>query len=132
MDTVNYRKSILYGMLFFVFFVNANSQIKNKVVNPSFEMLDSCDCINGSYASGWKLFGFNSNYVSLNSCCPNTSSFSVPSNYLGFQQAKEGFGYSITGPIGNPYDSVFRGYLQSKLVHKLKSKMYHIYIYISR
>jgi hypothetical protein len=124
------KKSVVFTTLFFTFYLFCIAQIKNKVANPSFEQLTSCNCSN-MYAIGWNLFGFNSNSVACNACCIDSNSTSTPKNNFGFQYPKHGNGYSLFDPIGNPYDSVFRGYLQSKLIKKLKNKYYHIYIYVS-
>jgi hypothetical protein len=66
------------------------------VPNPSFEIYDTCP--NGfsspiNNAAGWNVYKGTPDYY--NSCSPDTNliSYSVPSNWLGFQYARTGNGY---------------------------------------
>lgn len=71
-------------------------EAQNLVPNPSFEQYDTCpnNLTQISRAIGWSSYSITPDY--FNSCAPDTEalSFSVPSNYFGFQYARSGNGYA--------------------------------------
>ncbi|HTA27790.1 MAG TPA: hypothetical protein VK809_08375, partial [Bacteroidia bacterium] len=78
----------------------------NLVQNPSFEIYDTCPKLQDeiSYAVGWNHFDGTPDY--FNACCPfTTSSFCVPYNWGGYQQAASGVAYSAFGAYSLNYHS---------------------------
>lgn len=126
-------------LIFFLFlFSNFESQNSfaqiNLVPNPSFEQYSSCpSSLNQVYlASPW----FNptqgtSDY--FNACFTNTGfSADVPSNWIGYQNARTGDAYTgiAVYPVQNPPD--YREYVEVRLKDSLQAGVnYYVSFYVS-
>ena len=87
-----YLKNILFILsLFFVFNIQGQQLLSNNFVqNPSFEEYDTCPFSSGQLNLSKYWWGFSTEYYNA---CAIPTSFSVPSNYNGFQYAHTGVAY---------------------------------------
>jgi OmpA-OmpF porin, OOP family len=72
---------------------------QNLVPNPSFELIDSCNLTGGSLSLGYGPDWFSPSSASgsspdLYNSCSIFSAYSVPTNNMGYQEARTGIGYA--------------------------------------
>lgn len=121
------QNKLVYIFLFF--HISLFAQI-NLVPNPSFETYTNCPSSSDiSYAQGWLNFGQTPEYY--NSCANiSTPPVGIPSNYVGYQNAKDGNGYA---GIVAFYPGPTREYIAIALSQTLSiGTKYFVSAYISR
>ena len=91
MKKISSKINILSFLIFYSSFLTSQT---NLVPNPSFETYTACPSSSDiSYAQGWLNFGQTPEYY--NSCANiSTPQAGIPSNYVGYQNAKDGNGYA--------------------------------------
>ena len=90
--------SKLYYLIVLTILITANpiraQTLYNLVPNSSFELYDTCP---DDYGQIYRAIGWTSRCESMveyfNSCSPDAF-FNVPSNYMGYQNARHGIGYT--------------------------------------
>jgi gliding motility-associated-like protein len=146
---INNTYQLNKSVFLFLFFYSLCHQIKaqvNLVPNGSFEEYNNCpDYANGFYIEACKFWTNptlgTSDY--FNSCSTEQDGsgnylFSVPENYIGFQQARTGDAYTgfsftqVDFPDIYWQDETFSEYMQVKLNHQLEvGKFYHLQFFVA-
>ncbi len=133
------KKTILFLLIVILNFTQNLSLSQNLVPNYSFEVYDTCPLLGNKiyYAPPWFQpsihYGNTSNSSSSDffDTCANSGLVGVPTNNLGFQQAKNG-GQGYAGIYLN-YDTLnYREYIEVRLDSALKpNKQYCVQFYVS-
>lgn len=110
----------------------------NLVPNPSFEIYDTCP--SPGFSSGWNSICYAVPWFQPNSpniTCSGSSDYfnacagAVPSNGIGFQDARTGKAYAGAGIADNPNTNPGGEYLQVPLIEFLKQKKYCVAFYVN-
>jgi hypothetical protein len=128
-------KQIAFTLILIGLLASDNIFAQNLVPNPSFE--DTIQCpISGSLLNTqqWSIGGGTPDYY--HSCVPTQtgglSSFNVPSNTAGYQQAVSGNAYAGLITLSGPTNYNLREYIQVKLTDTLKAGLcYTVAFYFS-
>jgi OOP family OmpA-OmpF porin len=134
-------KPVLTIFILFLFSFKSEAQ-ENLVPNGSFMEYNWCpDYDNGFYITACKNWTMPTNGSSdyFNACSQeydsflNTYLFSVPENYIGYQNARTADGYAGFGFVQDAIDSQENSeYIQVKLKSQLDAgKFYHLQLYVN-
>jgi hypothetical protein len=138
-DFMNIRLKFLFSFIL-PFCIKVEAQ-NNLVPDPGFEIITNCvsayySMICDGKAIKWKCATNGTSDLYTNSCANNNNNVvSIPSNFIGFQNPKEGINYA--GIICKLYQvsnaNNYREYLQTKLTFPLvQGKKYCVSFFASR
>lgn len=119
----------LYTYIFFLVIALSLKAQENLVPNGSFEIYSQCptDFSQIYRAIPW-IYPTNGTSDFFHECASNNSDVNIPSNSVGNQLARSGYGYSGLLPASGDY----REYIQVELINPLESgKAYDIEYYVS-
>lgn len=128
-------KNLLIQLTFVLLIVKTSFGQINLVPNPSFENFSYCPTTQGDLhgLNNWLSFGLTPDYY--NSCAAGASfpDVSVPSNFLGYQDALDGNSYIGVATWCSPCNSTDREYVGVQLTQTLSIGLrYYVSAYISR
>ena len=123
-------KTILIFLISIALLTNVKAQ-NNLVPNPSFEVYSSCPNAQDDVYKAVPWFNPTDDTPDYHNSC-NTTFFSVPSNWRGFQYARTGSAYPGMGMLVNFLGADTREYIEVKLIEPLKKGYrYSVEYYVS-
>lgn len=140
--SLSFKLGIKPVFLYFIFLFNTAFSQQNLVPNGDFEDYITCPSIDPPYhyvdrANHWFMptLGSSDYYNVCSDYFDSTLGyyfFSVPQNYIGFQEARSGYGYAGYYAVNSQLNDNYHEYLSVKLNKPLeKGHLYRLTYYIS-